>query len=126
MNITYVAKYENMLQDRDVRRWFDDLRAKSVLTATVYLRTLGYYCELTYGTPRKILTDVKDKLIEFRNRFPDFIRELEKKGKAESYLARFKRVLRSWTKFRNLEIRLDINIAGENESPTGENEIEGD
>lgn len=55
MNITYVANYENMLQDRDVRRWFDDLRAKSVLTATVYLRTLGYYCELMKGTPRKNL-----------------------------------------------------------------------
>ena len=120
--MTYVAKYENMLQDQDVRRWFDNLRAKSILTATVYLRTLGYYCELTHETPHKIVTDAKDNPIEFRNRFSDFIRELERKGKAGSYLARFKRVLRSWTKFHNLEIRLDINIAGENESPTLVNE----
>lgn len=88
----------------------------------MYLRTLGYYCELTHETPHKIVTDAKDNPIEFRNRFSDFIRELERKGKAGSYLARFKRVLISWTNFHNLEIRLDINIAGENEPPTLVNE----
>ena len=120
--MTYVAKYEGMLQDPDVKRWFENLKAKSILTATVYLRTLGYYCELTGETPQKIVKDAKGSPIEFKNRFSDFIRDLEKKGKAGSYLARFKRVLRSWTRYHNIDVKLDINIAGENESPTLVNE----
>lgn len=120
--MTYVAKYDGMLQDPDVKRWFENLKAKSILTATVYLRTLGYYCELTGETPQKIVKDSMENPIEFKNRFSDFIRDLEKKGKAGSYLARFKRVLRSWTRYHNIDVKLDINIAGENESPTLVNE----
>ena len=120
--MTYVAKYENMLQDPDVRRWFENLKAKSILTATVYLRTLGYYCELTGYDPQSIINHVKENPLVFKNGFADFVRELEKKGKAGSYIARFKRVLRSWTKFHNLDMKLDINISGENESPTLVNE----
>lgn len=120
--MTYVAKYKTMLVDEDVRRWFENLRAKSILTATVYLRTLGYYCELTGETPQKIVKDSRDDPMAFRNRFFDFVRGLESKGKAGSYIATFKRVLRSWTKFHNVDVKLDINIKGENESPTLANE----
>ena len=120
--MTYVAKYKTMLVDEDVRRWFENLRAKSILTATVYLRTLGYYCELTGETPQKIVKDSRDDPMAFRNRFFDFVRGLESNGKAGSYIARFKRVLRSWTKFHNVDVKLDINIKGENESPTLANE----
>ena len=79
---------------------------------------LGYYCELTDGTPQKIIRDAGETPVEFRNNFSDFIRDLEKKGKAGSYLARYKRVLRSWTRFHNIDVKLDMNIAAENESPT--------
>lgn len=48
--------------------------------------------------------------IEFKNRLSDFIRVLEKKGKAGYYLARFKRVLRSWTRHHNINMKLDITL----------------
>jgi hypothetical protein len=35
------SKNEHLLEDKDVRRWYENLEAKSVITATVYLRTLG-------------------------------------------------------------------------------------
>ena len=41
------SKYKHLLEEPDVRRWFENLEAKSVITATVYLRTLGLYCDLT-------------------------------------------------------------------------------
>jgi hypothetical protein len=49
------AKYAYLLEDEDVRRWFDNLAAKSLLTATVYLRNLGLYCELNKTDPKSIL-----------------------------------------------------------------------
>ncbi|EQD75679.1 integrase/recombinase, partial [mine drainage metagenome] len=45
--MTMQPKYRELLLDEDVRRWFENLKAKSVLTATVALRNLGHYCELT-------------------------------------------------------------------------------
>ncbi len=40
-------KYSKMLEDDDVRRWYENLAAKSKITANVYLRTLGLFYELT-------------------------------------------------------------------------------
>jgi site-specific recombinase XerC len=118
--MTFKAKYERMLENEKIKRWFDNLKAKSVLTATVYRRTLGLYCELQNITPDKIIENMEKE--EFRNNFMDFVRRLENDGKAGSYIARFKRVLRSWAKFNGKVVRLDVNIANENLSPTLENE----
>lgn len=60
--------------------------------------------------------------LEFRDNFLDFVRRLEKEGKAGSYIVRYKKVLRSWAKFNGIDIKLDVNIANENESPTLDNE----
>ena len=57
--MTFDAKYKKMLENEDISRWFDNLMAKSYLTATVYLRGLGYYCELTGMSPYSILEDAR-------------------------------------------------------------------
>jgi hypothetical protein len=50
-----MAKYGFLLQDPDVNRWFENLRARSVLTATVCLRGLGLYCILNQTTLKALL-----------------------------------------------------------------------
>lgn len=110
------AKYAYLLKDEDVRRWYDNLAAKSIITATVYLRTLGYYCELNRTDPKALLKIAKTKA--FRDGFMDFVRGLEREGKAGSYIARFKKVLRSWFSFNGLDVRLKVNISREYETPT--------
>ncbi|MEM3383712.1 MAG: hypothetical protein QXL52_03965 [Nitrososphaerales archaeon] len=74
------SKYAHLLEDADVRRWFDNLVAKSVVTATVYLRTLGFYCELNRTDPKAILRVARTKA--FRDDFTDFVRKMEKEGKS--------------------------------------------
>jgi len=110
------AKYLDLLKDPDVRRWFENLGAKSVVTATVWLRGLGLYCQLNETTPKEILKAAKSKA--FRDGFTDFVRRLEKEGKAGSYIARFKKVLHSWLAYNGVAIRLKVNIAGEYDTPT--------
>jgi site-specific recombinase XerC len=110
------AKYSSLLKDEDVRRWFDNLAAKSIITATVYLRVLGLYCDLNQTSPKEILRSAKTKA--FRDNFADFIRRLEREGKAGSYLARFRKVLHSWLAYNGLNVRLKVNIAGEYDTPT--------
>ena len=120
--MTMQPKYQELLLDEDVRRWFENLRAKSVLTATVALRNLGHYCELTETTPKDIQKKAKSNEKDFRYGFTDFVRKLEKEGKAGSYIARFKKVILSWLKFNDIRLQLTVNIAGENETPTIANE----
>ncbi len=120
--MTMQPKYRELLLDEDVRRWFENLRAKSVLTATVALRNLGRYCELTQTTPKGILAKARNNEKDFRYEFTDFVRKLEKSGKAGSYIARFKKVILSWLKFNDIRLQLTVNISGENETPTIANE----
>ena len=120
--MTMQPKYQELLLDEDVRRWFENLRAKSVLTATVALRNLGHYCELTDTTPKEILNRARINEKDFRYEFTDFVRKLEKEGKAGSYIARFKKVILSWLKFNDIRLQLTVNISGENETPTIANE----
>jgi integrase len=110
------AKYTHLLEDKDVRRWFDNLKAKSIVTATVYLRTLGLYCELNKTDPKAILKAAKTKA--FRDGFTDFIRRMEEEGKAGSYLSKFKKALNSWLSYNGLNVKLKVNIRGESETPT--------
>ncbi len=120
--MTMQPKYQELLLDEDVRRWFENLRAKSVLTATVALRNLGHYCELTETTPKEILNRARINEKDFRYEFTDFVRKMEKEGKAGSYIARFKKVILSWLKFNGISLQLTVNISGENETPTIVNE----
>ena len=78
------------------------MAAKSIITATVYLRTLGLYCELNNTDPKAIIRVAGTKA--FRDGFMDFVRGLERQGKASSYIARFKKVLRSWLAFNGLDV----------------------
>jgi hypothetical protein len=118
--VTKVSKYEYLLEDRNVKIWHDNLRAKSTITAEVYLRTLGLYCGLNNTTPSQILLDSKKK--SFDNDFTLFVRELESKGKKGSYIVRFKKVLRSWLKFNDKIINFKVNIKNVDQNPTTMNE----
>ena len=88
------------------------------MTATVALRNLGHYCEMTGTTPKQILEKARKNEKDFRYEFSDFVREMESKGKARSYIARFKKVILSWLKFNGIRLQLAVNISGEDETPT--------
>ncbi|MEM2904802.1 MAG: site-specific integrase [Candidatus Bathyarchaeia archaeon] len=111
-------KYTHLLDDEDVRRWHENLAAKSLVTAGVYLRGLGLYCEKNDTTPREILEKARRDGKAFRDGFSDFVRALEREGKAGSYIVRFKKVLRSWLAYNGVQEKLKVNIRGEGETPT--------
>jgi site-specific recombinase XerC len=118
--MTKQPKYLDLLKNERVRRWYENLNAKSYLTATTWLRTLGLYCELEKTTPDMILESMNKP--DFRDKFADFVRTMEKEGKAGSYIIRYKKVLRSFGRFNNKNVDLNINIANDHLSPTIENE----
>ena len=115
-----MVKYGYLLKDNDVKRWYDNLVAGSSITAEVYLRGLGRYCELENSTPKKILLEAESKA--FRDSFIDFVRKLESQGKAGSYITRYKKVLASWLSYNGIQVKLKVNIKGAADTPTLTNE----
>ena len=55
--MTKVAKYGYLLEDSNVKSWHDNLYVRSPITAEVYLRTMGLYCELNSTSPSKIIEE---------------------------------------------------------------------
>lgn len=110
-----------LLTDDDVKRWYDNLRAKSNLTAGVYLRGLGFYCDRMETTPKKVLEDARE-IKPLQDQFMDFVRGMEKEGKKGSYIARYKKVLHSWTRHNGIEFKSIANIKNENVNERTQNE----
>jgi len=88
------------LKDEDLKRWFENLANKSYITATFYIRSLGLFCELNKTDPKGIPNAAGTK--EFRDGFSDFVRRLEREGKAGSYIARFNKAVHSWLSYNGL------------------------
>ena len=119
--MTFDAKYGSLLKNRDVKRWHENINAGSVITGEVYLRTLGLYCRLQHTDPKRIIEDAKEG--KLKNEFMDFVRRLEREGKAGSYIVRFKKVLSSWARFNDVPIDLkSVKIREAFRNPTVEDE----
>ena len=116
------TRHKKLLENERVRRWYENLQARSNLTADIYLRNLGLWLEWTELNPDNIIEIAKGQLEEFRARIIDQVRNMEKEGKQGSYIAVSLRPLLSYLKFYDVVLRLNINIKNENRNMTVEQE----
>jgi hypothetical protein len=108
-------KYEQLLADKDVGRWFKNLSRGSIITATVYLRRLGAFCQKNKISPKEIIA-LPQK--EINNLLLDMVSDLAKEGKAGSYISSNLKALKSWLAYNEVEIKVKIKIEGAEDSPT--------
>jgi integrase len=105
-----------LLDNETVRRWYNNIKAKSLISADIRLRTLKFYCRENNISPMDIVEQAKSNVL--RNNFEDFVRKLEAEGKAGSYISKFKILLRNWLKYNDIDYPLDrVNIKNEDKSP---------
>ena len=119
--MTFQPKHKKLLENEGIKRWWENNRARSPLSADVLLRNIGLYCELNGTTPVLIIKDASSG--ELKRQFSDFVRKMEKDGKAGSYIVKFKHAIKNWLNFNDVTASFNgINIAGEYENPTLINE----
>ena len=116
------TRHKKLLENERVRRWYENLQARSNLTSDIYLRNLGLWLEWTDMNPDNIIEMAKDHLEEFKGRIFDQVRKMEREGKQGSYIAVSLRPLLSYLKFYDVVIRLNLNIKNENRNLTVEQE----
>jgi hypothetical protein len=108
-------KYAELLKDKELRRWYDNVARGSVITADIYLRRLGGFCKDFNQTPKGLLK-MKEK--ELYNLLLDAISDLEQKGHAGSYQQSILKAVRSWLNFNGKTITRKIKIKGAYETPS--------
>ncbi|MFQ6060665.1 MAG: site-specific integrase, partial [Thermoplasmata archaeon] len=56
------SRFAKLLKDKEVKRWYENNARGSVVTADVYLRRLGNFCEVHNLTPRKFAAKSEKEL----------------------------------------------------------------
>ena len=113
------TKLEQILQDKDVKRWYDNVRRGAVTTADVYGRRLRAFCEITGKDPQQLAKMTESELYQL---LLDFVTGEEKKGRTGSYIESTVKSVKSWLAYNQKFIKGKIKIRGARKAPTLENE----
>ena len=107
-------KYGTLLEDDDVRRWYENTARGSQVTADVYLRRLGNFCNQNDTTPSNLLTKSEEEL---HNLLLDTVSTMEEKY-AGSYIKSVVKGVKSWLTHNGIEIKRRIKIRGAEDTPS--------
>jgi hypothetical protein len=109
------SEYSSLLENAKIRRWYENISRGSRVTADVYLRRLGYFCNRFKLSPERMLDLDDEKLQDFLS---DAITNLEKENYAGSYIQSLLKTIRSWLSFNRRELKVNLKIKGAEETPT--------
>lgn len=109
------SKYRRLLEDEKIRRWYNHVARGAEVTADVYLRRLGCFCDEHNITVHNLLEMTDDELITMIN---DLITEMESEGYAGSYVESNVKAIKSWLKFNRRKLEYEFRIRGARDTPS--------
>lgn len=104
-------KIIRLLEDEDVRRWYENLRRGSKLTADVRLRRLHLFCKQHGTSPQDLVSSGKENTRKLEDLLHDCVSEMESKGYAPGYIDNTIKAIRSWLSYNYIELKRKIKIA---------------
>ena len=124
-NVGRPAKWRALLEDEEVRRWYDQLSLGSVTTADERIRVLGRFCESVRMTPRQLADLGRDNnggRRKIEDSLMDFVGKQHRKGKSPGYTANIIKVVKSWLLFNEVALVRKIRVGDATATPTIEAE----
>lgn len=109
------SEYSVLLKDKVLKRWYDNVARGSVITADVYLRRLGHFCNELETTPNQLIEMKEAKLYDL---FLDTVSRMEKQGYSGSYIHSTLKAIKSWLLHNRIQVRGRIKIRGAQDTPT--------
>jgi len=109
-------KYESLMENTDVRRWYDEKARKSLITADTYLRRLGAFCNWALVTPEELISksekDITDLLSDYIAYAENPDKEKPKKKKlAGQYILSTVKAVKSWLAHNGKKLTRKIDVA---------------
>lgn len=112
------TRHAHLLDDPDIRRWYQNVARGSRITADVYLRRLGNFGDDVKVSPKELIKMSDKKLSDM---LFDYVGEKEGRS-APTYLRGILRAVKSWLNFMGKPLKRHIKIRMSNARPTVENE----
>jgi hypothetical protein len=112
------GNHRSLLEDERVKRWYDNLCRGSKVTADVYTRRLGSICATRGTTPSELVIQSKKDEEWLCNFLMDLVSEMERGGKAGSYIVSNLKAVKSWLSHNGVEFRRRIKVRGADDTPT--------
>ena len=76
-------KYENLMENTDLKRWYNEKARKSLITADTYLRRLGSFCNWASVTPWDLIIRKEKDITDLVS---DYVSYAEKEKMAGQYI----------------------------------------
>ena len=115
-------RHFDLLNDPDVKRWYNNVKEGSQTTADTSIRRLGLFCEFVKKSPKDLLTlnekERNDLLVDFVSSF----RNHDSRERSGTYLQAMVKPIRSWYAFNGIPITRKVRIKGSNSRPSLKNE----
>lgn len=109
------TRYAHLLEDPDLKRWYDNNSRGSRVTADVYLRRLGAFCA-NRGLGPGELVSLGDE--DLHNLLLDYVTWAEAEGHAGSYIHSSLKAVKSWLSHNRVDTRFRIKINGLGDTPS--------
>ncbi len=111
MKIKSKKSAKNLLQDKNVLRWYQNTSRGSKLNAEIRLRRLNLFCIRTNTTPSSLVKIGKKDVIKIENILLDHVSWLESQNYAPNYVEGIIKSIKSWLVFNYIEPKRKIKIA---------------
>ena len=116
------SKSKAILEVPEVNRWYRNIRRGSPSNAIVSLRNLNRICTRLNFTPKSMVEKAKSDLSSFQNLLEDMVANLEREGKAPSYITKLLAVVKNWLRYNDVILTRRIKVSNATATPTIENE----
>lgn len=139
--VKIVARWHELLENVLVKKFYENTKAGSSLTAGYYLRNLGIFLEFLNNVDssvyendksewNRVMKDAPERLIQlakkdfdqYADKYIDFIRKLEKEGKAGSGIAVTLQSVVSFLEFNSTPGKVKVKIGNKNKHPIKDGE----
>jgi hypothetical protein len=117
-----MSKKSRLLKDPDFARWHANLSRGSSITADVYTRRLGLFCEQNNLTPQELVVLGKESRKQVEDLIEDHITRMESESKSPGYVEGVLKAVKSWLIHNEVELKRRIKISNRGATPTLENE----
>ena len=111
-----------LLKDKDVRRWYENMRRSSVNTAMSMLRRLSLFCRKINMTPREFAELGKTDPLKAENILIDFVEWMEECEYSPGYMECIIKAVRSWVNHNRVDFKIKIRLNNARASRTIANE----
>ena len=102
---------KDLLQDKNVLRWYQNISRGSKLNAESRLRRLNLFCVRTNTTPSSLVKMGKKDVLRIENILLDHVSWLESQNYAPNYIEGILKSIKSWLVFNYIEPKRKIKIA---------------